>query len=324
MDTLVNTLKEKRGVRDSTIKIYKRMLNRLSQKINKKDYENRDFLKSKQKEIIEFLNTQTDSVKKNFISSILIALSPEAKRTPLKGFKEAYDKYNNILLEEHKKYYDGIKDKQKNEKESKNWMEWDDILKYMRKLAGKIRKLGYTQKSDVVKSKKDLDLLQQYLVLSLYTLHSPRRLEYADIKVVDNGEFNKLSSSEKDNNIYLVKISRNKKFFSFGKNAVKSETSENVKIPVDRQLNSVINLWLNFNKSDHFLLDSRGNKLTKNGLTKFIQKIFRPLDKNISASMLRKIKVSHEFDPAIEDKKKKMAKEMNHSVDIQQKVYSKK
>jgi len=294
MESLIKTLKDKRGVRDSTIKIYTRSLNRLSQKINNKDYEKRDFLKSKQKEIIEYLNSLSDSVKKNFISAILIALSPEGKRSPLSGYKEVYDKYNNILLEEHKKYYNGIKDKQKNEKESKNWMEWDDILKYRRKLAGQIRKLG------------------------------PRRLEFADTKVVSNSEYNTLPQSDKDNNIYLVKVSRNKKFFSFGKNAVKSQTNDNVKIPVDRQLNSVINLWLNFNKSDHFLQDSRGNKLTKNGLTKFIQKIFKPLDKNISASMLRKIKVSHEFDPEIEDKKKKLAKEMNHSVDIQQKVYSKK
>ncbi len=324
MESLIKTLKEKRGVRDSTVKIYTRSLNRISQKIQNKDYDKRDFLKSKIKDIVEYLNTLSDSVKKNLISAILIALSPSAKRSPVSGYKEVYDKYNNILLEEHKKYYNGIKDKQKNEKESKNWMEWDEILKYRRKLAGQIRKLGYNQKSDVVKSKKDLQLLQSYLILSLYTLMSPRRLEFADTKVVTNSEYNTIPQSDKDDNIYLVKVSRNKKFFSFGKNAVKSQTKDNVKIPVDRQLNSVINLWLNFNKSDHFLQDSRGNKLTKNGLTKAIQKIFKPLDKNISASMLRKIKVSHEFDPAIEDKKAKLAKEMNHSVNVQQQIYSKK
>ncbi len=98
---------------------------------------------------------------------------------------------------------------------------------------------------------------------------APRRLEFADTKVISNSEYNTLPQSDKDNNIYLVKVSRNKKFFSFGKNAVKSQTNDNVKIPVDRQLNSVINLWLNFNKTDHFLQDSRCNKLTKNGLTKF-------------------------------------------------------
>ncbi len=152
----------------------------------------------------------------------------------------------------------------------------------------------------------------------------PRRLEFADIKMLSNSEYNNLSQAEKDTGIYLITISRNKKFFSFGKDAVKSPTKENVKIPVDRQLNSVINLWRNFNKTDHFLLDSRGNKLSKNGLTKFIQKIFKPLGKNISASMLRKIKISNEFDPELSLKQKKLAKEMNHSVNVQQNIYSKK
>ena len=40
--------------------------------------------------------------------------------------------------------------------------------------------------------------------------------------------------------------------------------------------------------------------------------------------MLRKIKISHEFDPEELDKKKKLAKEMNHSVATQQQVYLKK
>ena len=39
--------------------------------------------------------------------------------------------------------------------------------------------------------------------------------------------------------------------------------------------------------------------------------------------MLRKIKISSEFDPIVADKQQKLAKSMNHSVEVQQTVYLK-
>lgn len=45
MEALLKTIKDNRGVRDSTIKIYKRHLNKLSNKIQNKDYSGREFLK---------------------------------------------------------------------------------------------------------------------------------------------------------------------------------------------------------------------------------------------------------------------------------------
>ena len=46
-------------------------------------------------------------------------------------------------------------------------------------------------------------------------------------------------------------------------------------------------------------------------------------DKKISVSMLRKIKISSEFDPNISDKQTKLSNMMNHSVKVQQSVYLK-
>ncbi len=322
MDTLEKTLKEHRNVRDSTVKIYKRHLNKLANAITGSDYKSNDFLKSKKKEIKSFLNKQTSSTKKNYIASILVALSPKARKEPAKKYKDVYEEYSNNLLDEHSKYTESLKDNEKNLKESENWLDWEDIMKIRHKLGLEIKKMGYKQNSKEIKNKKDLNTLQKYLVLSLYTLHSPRRLEYADTKVISYREFQKLPEEDKDNNIYLVVVSRNKKFFSFGKNAVKSETPDNLKINLDKGLNSVLNLWLNVtnNTNDYLLKDSRGNKMTKNGLSKFLSKIFSP--KKISASMLRKIFLSNQFQPENE-KKKKLAEEMNHSVKTQQSVYVK-
>lgn len=324
MEKLLETLKENRGVRDTTLSTYKRLLNKLSNEINNKDFTGIDFLKSKFSKVKSFIEGLSSSRKKNYLSAILVALSPKARKDPLKGYDKVYDKYSNMLINEQEKYNSQLKSREKNIKESDNWMKWEDILKYQRKLGNDIKKMGYRQTTKEIKNKKDLDLIQQYLVLTLYTMQSPRRLEYADTKIIKYNKFNQLSEDEKDNNIYLVVVSRNKKFFSFGKNTIKSKTKENVQIPVSKGLNSVLNLWLNIHDKEYLLLDSRGNKLTKNGLSKFLNKIFKPFGKKIGASMLRKIKISHEFDPEELDKKKKLAKEMNHSVATQQQVYLKK
>lgn len=324
MENLMKLVKKDRKVRDTTIKIYSRHLDKLAKEILDSDYKDHKFLKTKKNEIIKFINKQTTSTKKNYIASILVALSPHEKKKPLKGYEKTYDDYVDRLLTEHNKYNEHIKTKEKTQRESDNWLDWNDVLKLQRKYGRDIKKLGYKQSTTELKKAKDIDLLQKYLVISLYSLLAPRRLEYADAKVISRSEFDELPEKEKDNNIYLVKVSRNKKFFSFGKDVVKSETPDNVKIPVEKSLNSILNLWLNFNKSGYLLMNSKGDKLTKNGLSKFLTKTFSPTGKKISASMLRKIKISNEFDAEEVEKKQKLAKEMNHSVGVQQSVYLKK
>ena len=326
MDELLKTIQENRGVRDSTLRIYKRYLNALANEITGKDYKTNKFLKSKKKQIKSFIEDKSPSIKKNYLSSILVAISPKERKEPLKGFEKVYDSYSDMLKEEHTKYTEKINTHDKNIRESENWIDWNDILKIQRKLGREIKKKGYKQSSTELKKNSDLSLIQKYLVLSLYTLHPPRRLEYADTKIISKKDFDDLSEKDKDDNIYLVIGNRraDSKFFSFGKNKVKSETKDNIKIPVEKSLNSVLNLWLNFNKTDNLLMSSSGDKLTKNGLSKLLNRIFSHTGKKISASMLRKIKISNEFDPEEQKKKQELAEKMNHSVGVQQSVYLKK
>ena len=119
-------------------------------------------------------------------------------------------------------------------------------------------------------------------------------------------------------------IVKKNKYFSLGNYKTKKKHGTQ-KIHIDKQLNSVINLWLNFNKTDHFLLNSRGGKMTANGLTKFLQKTFEPTGKKISSSLIRSIYLTEKYgnETALKEKEKD-AKEMGHSVNEQQKTYVKK
>ena len=144
------------------------------------------------------------------------------------------------------------------------------------------------------------------------------------MKIISNNEFNKLPANKKDNENYLVIVSRNNKFFHFGNYKTKKVHGVQ-KIKVDRELNSVLNLWLNFNDTEHLLLDSRGNKMTTNGLTKFLYKTFEPTGKKISSTMIRHIFLTEKYgDETGYKEKKKDADDMGHSVEEQQKTYVKK
>ena len=118
--------------------------------------------------------------------------------------------------------------------------------------------------------------------------------------VISTRNYNKLSESVRDYNNYLVVGGRSakKKFFSFGKYKNRHFMGLQ-KIPIRKDLNTVLNLWLKHNTSGHLLLDSRGQKMSRNSLTKYLYKVFQESNANISANMLRHIYLSEKYGKEI-------------------------
>lgn len=325
MDKLREEIKEHRKLTDRSLSIYVRNLNRLAKEITKKEFTTLAFLKQ-YKKVIDWIDDKSLSTQKNYLASILVGLSPKGRGQYKKGFEAVAKKYTTYLTTQAKTYDDNIKEQRKNDKQNKKWTTIKELEKVRRKYGSYIKRIGYSQKATEFKSgkaKRHQDLLQKYLVASLYLLHPPRRNSYANMKVISNREYNKLSEKEKEDNNYLVVVSRNNKFFSFGD--YKTKKSYGVQeIKVDKQLNSVLNLWLNFNKTEHLLLNSRGGKMTTNGLTKFLYKVFEPTGKKLSSTMIRHIWLSEKYGDEIPyTEKEDDAKKMGHSVGTQQKVYVK-
>lgn len=325
MEKLKTIVLEKRKVRESTWKTYERSIKEISQALTKADYKNVNMLKKK-KDVESFLDSKGNSKKRLLLSVILLLLSPSKRNEPPKKNKVLYEHYKNLLVNSQADYMNGQREQKKNIKQSENWVEMKDLLKVQKKYGNELRKKGYKQNTQELKNPKDLDLMQKYLLSSIYLLHPPRRLEYADMKVLSNKEYNALSEQAKKDNNYLVVVSRNKKFFSFGTNAVKSSTVEDViKIPLDKGLNSVMNLWLNFNDTEYMLMNFQGNKMTQNALGKYLVKVFSPTGKKISANMLRHIYLSDKYkDEASIAEKEETAKKMNHSTKTAESIYIKK
>lgn len=322
MDSLIKTIQENRDIRPSTVNIYKSNLNKLAKALTDDEFKSVNFLTDVDK-VLDYLKDKSNSVKRKFISTILIALSPKKKNDPIDKYEDAYNKYKNILNNENTEYLDKIKNNNKSEKDLNNWIQWSEILKVPERLLKQMRGREIKLNKAGVKNLKDFQLVQDYIISLLYTQLPPRRLEYADAEFISKSDFDKLNSKEKDNNIYLVNEKANKKFFSFGKNKVKSETLDNVKVDIPKSMNTILNFWIKTNKSTNLLVNNKGEKLNKNALGKRITEIFKSTGKNISVVLLRKIYLSDKYGELLQERKK-TAEEMNHSLNTSNTFYIKK
>jgi hypothetical protein len=324
MEKLMEQVKQSRGVRDSSLSLYKRHLNKLAMDITGKEYENQKFLKTKVDEIVKYLNDKTNSVRRNFAASIMVALSPTQKNSPTDEYRKSYEVYAKLLTEGQANYMNSKKDNKMNSKEEENWMDFNEVVSLRDNLLKRLKREGITLTTKDI-SKTNFDLLQQYVVLSLYTMLPPRRNEYAAMKVINKKQYTELDNTALKNNNYLVNLSKVNKLFSYGSESVKSKIEGvHTTVNVPKDLNTVLNLWLHFNESENLLVTQQGGLgLTKNQLTLLLNRIFKP--KMVSTSMLRKIYLTNMFGDEGErnSKKEKIAEQMNNSVGVQQQIYVK-
>ncbi len=185
--------------------------------------------------------------------------------------------------------------------------------------------MGITANSLKINDKEKLDTLQKYVVSSLYLFHPPRRCEYSDMDIISAREYKKLSEGIREHNNFLVVGGRSakKKFFSFGKYKNRNHMGLQ-KIEIKKNLNTVLNLWVKHNPTKHLLLDSRGKQMSRNSLTKYLYKVFKDANANISANMLRHIYLTEKYGHESKYKEKQDdANAMGHSVQVQQQHYVK-
>ena len=94
-------------------------------------------------------------------------------------------------------------------------------------------------------------------------------------------------------------------------------------ITANKELNRVINLYLKFNPTDDFLLNSRGFAMTSNALSKVMSHVFKKGNRSASLNMIRKAWVSDMVDVEQVEKEKQLAQDMLHSTATQKGVYLK-
>ena len=310
--TLADDIKSTRTIKEKSLNAYMGSLKKIYKEVIGDDnidsdtFNNANFLKKKHyKKVSDFLDTLKLPTKKNYLSSILVALTVEPEKN-----EKIIQEYRNNLDIIASAYTEQIKTQMKSKKLETNWTSMEKLKKIVGKYKRNIREEGLLTKETW--DKKELELYKMYLVGSLYTLIPPVRNDYADMKIINFKEYNKLK--DKTDN-YLVVVGRSKKFFSFG--AYKTSDLYGVQInQIPSELNRIINKWLEHNKSDYFLINKQGNPVGDNSLTKLINKTFAPSGRKVGSTLIRHVYLSEKYSD-VNDEKEKDAKAMHHSVATQ-------
>ena len=172
----------------------------------------------------------------------------------------------------------------------------DDLQYVLNQYRKQIQKYEIRKNTGTLK-KYERDALQKYVVLCLYLLDDmPVGLDYANMKIIHKNEYDQVNKNTNDKVHYLYIKSRNKKMFVFEDYKTTFHYGRKI-IPVKPKLNSILNLWLRFNKTDYLLTNSRNQPMSRNSLSKFVTNIFSNYfpDKVVNVTILRKLVVSEKF-----------------------------
>ncbi len=314
MEKLREAIDKKRNIKEISLKAYLISIKKVHNAIlgEDKEMENINFLKDEEKvlEAIEGLKLNTQ---KNYLSAIIVSL--DAMNDDGEYDKELKE-YREYLETVNKSYYEQLNKNEKTEDQDENWVSLKELRKVMNGYKADLSDRDVFKKETL--TKKQFDILQKWVVANLYLNDSnpPIRLDYGDMAIIKEKDFEKLSDEDLNENNYLVIKSRTNKKFHFGN--YKTKKSQGIKtIPVGKILNSVLNIWLKHNDQPYLLLDSQGNKMNSNQLSKYINKVFEPTGKKINANLLRHIYISEKFPVEKNNEKAEVADKMGHSVDTQ-------
>lgn len=314
MEKLREAIDKKRNIKEISLKAYLISIKKVHNAIlgEDKEMENINFLKDEEKvlEAIEGLKLNTQ---KNYLSAIIVSL--DAMNDDGEYDKELKE-YREYLETVNKSYYEQLNKNEKTEDQDENWVSLKELRKVMNGYKADLSDRDVFKKETL--TKKQFDILQKWVVANLYLNDSnpPIRLDYGDMAIIKEKDFEKLSDEDLNENNYLVIKSRTNKKFHFGN--YKTKKSQGIKtIPVGKILNSVLNIWLKHNDQPYLLLDSQGNKMNSNQLSKYINKVFEPTGKKINANLLRHIYISEKFPVEKNNEKAEVADKMGHSVETQ-------
>jgi hypothetical protein len=312
---LKEDIAKSRKIKEKSLNAYLTSLKRTYREVLKKDDYDSDlfnsggFLKKKYfDDVMDFLNTLKLPTRKNYLAAILVALTANQNQTS--SDKDIVNEYRNNLDSAAEEYNDKIKNKDKSDKLSNNWVSMEELLKIVKRYKRTINEKKLETKKEF--SNADMTLYQMYLVGSLYTILPPVRNDYAEMNVISFKDYNNLKDK---NNNYLVTVGKNKKFFNLG--AYKTSDVYGVKIiQIPTLLNKIINKWLEHNTTGYFIINKQKKAISDNSLTKLLYKTFSATGKKIGSTLIRHIYLSERYGD-INEQKEEDSFVMGHSLAMQ-------
>jgi len=301
---ILDGLKTK-GISESSLKLYLNNLKRLN---GGQDIKNLSFLKNVDT-VLDKIKDYKPNTRRTYLISIVSLLKQDPKQ------KKLYDKYYPHLMEYNKQLQ---VNNTKSEAQNENWISQDQVKEIYKKLEDDVKPFLSNKKI----TPEQYEKLLNYLILSLYTLHAPRRnMDYQKMVII-----NKYDTELSNKYNYLDLDTKEFKF----NNYKTQKTYKTQTVPIVDELQKVITSYIKFhplkkalNKKSGaipFLVDFEGIPFESNNvITRILNKIF---NKKIGSSMLRNIYLTDKFSDKVKELQD-TAKDMGTSASTIQNNYIK-
>jgi len=167
-------------------------------------------------EVFSLMSSYKITMKRNILSSIMVLLSAVGEKESLRKI------YADKLLELTEEMRVELAKNNKTETQEKNWVSMAELRKITKALI------------------RNSPASQNTMIAALYSLQAPTRLDFYDMEIVSPKD------ERSDNKNYLIITNRSKKTFIFNDYKT-SRHHGTVALPVNKELNTVINKFLKLN-----------------------------------------------------------------------------
>jgi integrase len=278
---LKDTLKKNRpDLSESSIKTYLSNYNNISKGIKIVLVTQFDFVKYKD-DILKYLDTLSLTQRKSKIAGIISLLSDKAED---KDYKDVIEEMRTVMNDAAREYDEKeVSQNSMSERQKLNYLSWPEIMAIYEKLKAHALPL---LKIPIDKITNDVfEILQNYVLLSVYCLIPPRRVkDFALFKIrnIDTSE------GSKDN--YMT-IEKKKPFFVFNtyKNAGRLGAQ---KVPITTELKKIIEMWIKINPTDWLIVSNKRTKIQLNRINTMLNNIFK---RNLAPTLMRHAYLTHHF-----------------------------
>ena len=182
---------------------------------------------------------------------------------------------------------------QKTAKQEENWVDYDKILEFHKKLRQQVRSTGFDNAS-----RKQL---QKYLMLSLHgPMMPPARLEHRTLVIGTPGKMNDITKNylHRKNRKWVITINQSK---------ISSRKGSQVLDNLPKAMNALLNRYVKRFKlkpGDPLFVNIRGDQMSKNAYAKrFRNMMWHEFSRNVGVSLMRNIFLSSKYSkiPALKD-----------------------
>jgi hypothetical protein len=267
---LKEILKEKRPhLSDSSVNTYASVLRNVYKRAFNSDAKEEDMnidrFNKEEEKVLESVKSYAPSKRKSILAALVVISGGNAK-------------YRKPMLEDIAEYREEIGLQKKSQKQKENWVSTEELQQMYAKWNAIATPL--LKRKDALTS-QELQRVQNFVMLALYTLIPPRRsADYFNFKIrnVNESEDNFMKPTKvKKGNPEPTDASgeriTTKQMFVFNKykTAWKYHAQNS---PVPPELENIIKAWIRVNPHEYLLVDTNGNKLDASKMHQRFNAIF--------------------------------------------------